>query len=50
MMVILDEKGRVIQTIGGYRRAAEFEKMIAYFATNAHQNTPWASFEKTYKR
>jgi thioredoxin-related protein len=49
-IVILDEKGRVIQAIGGYRKAAEFEKIIAYFATNAHQNTSWANFEKTYKR
>lgn len=49
-IVILDENGRVIQAMAGYRRAAEFEKLIAFFATNAHQNTPWATFEKDYKR
>ncbi len=49
-IVILDETGRVIQAISGYQRAANFEKMIAFFANNAYQNTQWASFEKSYKR
>ncbi|MBL7818132.1 MAG: DUF255 domain-containing protein [Saprospiraceae bacterium] len=49
-IVILDEKGKVIQAIGGYRRAAEFEKIIAYFATDSHKTTNWAVFEKSYKR
>ncbi len=49
-IVILDENGRVIQAISGYQRAANFEKMIAFFATNAHQNTQWTEFEKAYKR
>jgi thioredoxin-related protein len=49
-IVILDENGKVIQAISGYRRAAEFEKLIAYFATDAYKTTNWAVFEKSYKR
>jgi thioredoxin-related protein len=49
-IVILDEKGKVLQAISGYRRAAEFEKMIAFFANDAYKNTAWAVFEKSYKR
>lgn len=49
-IVILDENGKVIQTIAGYRRAAEFEKLIAYFATDAYKSTNWAVFENNYKR
>jgi thioredoxin-related protein len=49
-IVILDENGKVIQAISGYRRAAEFEKLIAFFATDAYKTTNWAVFEKGYKR
>jgi thioredoxin-related protein len=49
-IVILDEKGQVIQAISGYQRAKDFEKMIAYFATDSHKKMDWASFEKNYKR
>jgi uncharacterized protein YyaL (SSP411 family) len=49
-IVILDENGKVIQAIAGYRRAAEFEKLIAFFATDAYRTTNWAVFEKGYKR
>ena len=48
-IVILDEHGKLIQAIAGYRRAAEFEKMMAYFATDSHKTTNWATFEKNYK-
>jgi thioredoxin-related protein len=49
-IVILDENGQVLQAIAGYRRAAEFEKIIAFFAADAYKNTNWAVFEKSYKR
>jgi thioredoxin-related protein len=49
-IVILDANGKVIQAINGYRRAADFEKIIAYFATDAYKTTQWAVFEKGYKR
>jgi thioredoxin-related protein len=49
-IVILDENGQVIQAISGYQRAKNFEKMIAYFATESHKKMDWASFEKNYKR
>ncbi len=48
-IVILDEQGKVIQAISGYRRAAEFEKIIGYFATNSYKTTNWTDFEKNYK-
>jgi thioredoxin-related protein len=49
-IVILDEHGKVIQAINGYRRAPEFEKIIAFFATDSHKTTNWTVFEKNYKR
>jgi uncharacterized protein YyaL (SSP411 family) len=49
-IVILDENGKVLQAVAGYRRAAEFEKLIAFFATDAYKTTQWAVFEKGYKR
>jgi thioredoxin-related protein len=49
-IVFLDENGKVIQAISGYRRAAEFEKMAAYFAKDAYKTTSWDAFSSTYKR
>jgi thioredoxin-related protein len=49
-IVILDENGNVIQSIAGYRKAAEFEKILAYFATNSYKTTNWDVFVKGYKR
>ncbi len=48
-IVILDEQGKVIQAISGYRRATEFEKIIGYFATNSYKTTNWTDFEKKEK-
>ena len=49
-IVILDANGKVIQAIGGYQRAGEFEKMIAFFANDAYKTMAWTEFEKNYKR
>jgi thioredoxin-related protein len=49
-IVFLDANGKVIQAISGYRRAAEFEKMAAYFANDAYKTTSWDAFSSTYKR
>lgn len=48
--VFLDENGFYIQTIAGYLRPQELEKIITYFATNSHFSMPWQSFESGYKR
>ncbi len=48
-IVILDEKGKVIQAIAGYRKAPEFEKIVAYFGSNSHKTTDWGTFVKNYK-
>lgn len=49
-IVILDENGNVIQSIAGYRKASEFEKIIAFFASNNYKTTNWDVFVKNYKR
>jgi thioredoxin-related protein len=49
-IVILDANGKVIQSIGGYQRAGEFEKMIAFFANDAYKTMKWEAFVQTYKR
>jgi thioredoxin-related protein len=49
-IVILDANGKVIQAIGGYQRAGEFEKMMAFFANDAYKTLKWEEFAKTYKR
>jgi thioredoxin-related protein len=48
-IVILDEKGVVIQAIPGYRKPFEFEQIIAYFAGNFHQKMDWGKFQEEYK-
>lgn len=49
-IVILDTNGRVIQAMTGYQKAADFEKVIAFFANDAYKTTNWAVFQKNYKR
>jgi thioredoxin-related protein len=48
-VVFLDEKLEVIQSIPGYRDAAEFEKIVTYFGENQHQKTPWETYQKNYQ-
>jgi thioredoxin-related protein len=48
-IVILDEKGNIIQAIPGYRKPDEFEKILAYFAGDFHKKVDWGTFEKNYK-
>ena len=49
-IVILDEKGQIIQPIPGYRKPFELEKILAYFAINGHKMMPFNEFEQQYKR
>jgi thioredoxin-related protein len=47
-LVFLDENFNLIQGIGGYRKAAQFEMIMTYFGENHHKSTPWAKYEKNY--
>lgn len=49
-IVILDANGNLIQAIPGYRKPAEFEKILAYFAGDFHQKVDWGTYEQSYKR
>jgi thioredoxin-related protein len=49
-IVFIDENGKVIQAITGYRKSAEMEKIAAYFATNSYKSINWSDFEKKYKQ
>lgn len=49
-IVFMDENFNVIQAIPGFQSSEDFEKMIAYFATNSHKTTPWNRFESAYNR
>ncbi len=48
--VFLDENGYFIQTIAGYLRPQQLEKIVTYFATNSHFSMPWQRFENNYRR
>lgn len=48
-VVFLDENQEVIQSIVGYKTPQQFEKIATYFAEDYYKNTPWSSYEKSYK-
>ncbi len=49
-IVLLEANGQIIQPIPGYRKALEFEKILAYFAIDGHRKMPFDTFEKEYQR
>ncbi len=47
-VVFIDEDLNIIQSIPGFRSAAEFEMIMTYFGENKHKEEPWSSYQKSY--
>jgi thioredoxin-related protein len=47
-IVFLNEDFSLIQSIQGFREAAQLEVIISYFGENGHKNIPWGKYEKSY--
>jgi thioredoxin-related protein len=47
-IVLIDETGRPIQVLPGYKTAPQLEMMLSFFSTNAHKTTEWEDFQKTF--
>ncbi len=48
-LVFLDEEMQVIQGIPGYQDAKSLDVMLNYFAEDAYQETPWATYKDNYE-
>jgi thioredoxin-related protein len=47
-IAFLDENFALIQSIQGYREAAQLEMISSYFGEDNHKKIPWGKYEKTY--
>ncbi|MDR1951304.1 MAG: DUF255 domain-containing protein [Bacteroidales bacterium] len=47
-IVLIDETGRPIQVLPGYKTAPQLEMMLRYFSSNAHKTTDWEEFQKMF--
>lgn len=47
--IFMTEKEQMLQKIPGYLTVERFEKILAYFNTEAYKNQEWADFEKDFK-
>jgi thioredoxin-related protein len=48
-IALIDETGRPIQVLPGYKTATQLEAMLDYFSSNAYRTTDWEEFQKTYR-
>lgn len=47
--LFLTKNEELLQKIPGYLSKERFEKILAFFKTEAYQNTTWVDFEKNFK-
>lgn len=47
--IFMNEKEQLLQKIPGYLPLEKFEKILAYFKTEAYKDKDWADFEKSFK-
>jgi len=47
-VVFLDEEGKVIQAIVGFKTPQQFERILTYFAENHYKRTPWGVYARNY--
>jgi len=47
-IVFMDDQLNVIQSIAGYKTSAQFQRIITYFGSNGHTNTPWSTYQKSF--
>jgi thioredoxin-related protein len=48
-VVFLDEELNLLTPVPGYRPPSQMEPMMRFFADNAYKNTPWETFNASYK-
>jgi thioredoxin-related protein len=48
-LALIDEAGRPIQNIPGYKSAPQLEMLLRFFSSNAYQTTDWEEFQKTFQ-
>ncbi|MCL2028365.1 MAG: DUF255 domain-containing protein [Bacteroidales bacterium] len=48
-VVLIDETGRPIQVLPGYKTAPQLEMMLRYFYTNEYRTTDWEEYQKTFQ-
>jgi thioredoxin-related protein len=46
---LIDETGKSIQVVQGYRPAQQFEMLLDFFSSNVYKTTDWQEFQKTYQ-
>ncbi len=47
--IFMTEKEQMLQKIPGYLSKERFEKILAFFKTNAYKDQDWVTFEKDFK-
>lgn len=47
-IVILEEGGKVIQALDGYKNCIEMDMIIQYFATDNYKTTLWRTYTKNF--
>jgi thioredoxin-related protein len=45
----MTEKEQMLQKIPGYLAVEKFEKILAFFKTEAYKDNEWETFEKEFK-
>jgi thioredoxin-related protein len=48
-IVLIDETGRPIQTLPGYKTAPQLEMLLVYFSSNAYRTVEWEEFQNTFQ-
>jgi len=48
-LVLIDEMGRPIQVIPGYKTAPQLEMLLNFFSSNAYKTTGWEDFQRIFK-
>jgi len=48
-IVLIDEMGRPIQIIPGFKPPAQLEMLLRYFSTNAYRSVEWEAFQQNFR-
>ena len=46
---LIDETGKSIQVVPGYKTARQFEMLLDFYSSNSYRTTDWEEFQKTYQ-
>jgi len=48
-IALIDETGRPIQVLQGFKTPTQLEMLLSFFSTNAYRTTEWEEFQKTFR-